>query len=1156
MKNKNRYLFKKRLLFFLISQIIVFTFWDVNLRAQQSSDEYLIFHITNFGINQLWTEQMKVGNPFLGEHNRVFPELNNTGRQGSQILLPMPTDEEMKLSDLELTDLISNKLQSAVTRARNNGIKEFEIQLVQNINTMGYADFNPFTPSRQKMVRKFEKIAYSSIGNVISNVEKDTRNISIDITTGSNGTMGFTESINSWKSYKKYIRSADFIDGRALIDPMRRTIIELGAEKVSISNVSKDWYAPTPIISQLFKGTQNVFLTKYLPTLEPSIGAQQTVKQLVKEFPNIKAFLFKSPTKESLGDTHVRRMTDQDAQFNVWRWQYDGTTVNLIKLANTRTSRQFRDYFKQPKNPIPNYTVDPKSKTEIGLVTRMVGKDNRTVLFGNGSGVQKTYDRFVTKYGRDNVKWIRTNPSAFQRQQIAWAFDAKNIVNTKNWSYRETVTDVYRNIPEIDTRVELPSKWRDFPPLDKTTVYNPPRIDPVPLISEPLNKWKGGSRIPNVGGVGGVMLSGGADVSGDMTKNSGFSLIFENPDGEIDIRKLRMFVTALWAVYFGDEGPGISIDPIAPNIDKHLVRYIGQVKNSDLGRVMRDADYEMKQLAVGLKTSNAQGFMSPMQIASKNKVVHVGAMSRFWFVPENMQFRQIGNALIFEDGQVSLKTEYLFSGKDGEGSPENEEFARFFTDHYWEIAEDYPVLFELFEYSKLVSLAHYLKEKQVPLLWFLLSNREMLITEDSPGTVDELIKKSAFSQDTIIVKGGVDLKSQSGHSNYIIDKEAADAIATALANYSPDVSQTEKQFAPTRIITFESATDEYSMVPMNDFTLSGSSASGEKYQTDFLFEKNSQPRLELARFYDMNLKTTHTFGEGWHLMIPLRVEPVGKTTVEFLNAVIPKTMQVHNLLTGEIESLEFSADRYTAAGYVPIEEEETNTVGLFIMSNGSFRLVDRIGSEFHFDQAGRLENMLLTWISDSEPDYSVKYKYSRQVLTGSSSLYRIEPVDNKTVEVLNVRLPERMKLIYKGKGSEEIFLFSKDNKYGIIGYLPLHEDVSKYTFMALMSDGSFILEDSDNSQYSFNSAGQLESVSIEAVESMTQDDRTINFEYELDKTGLRINRAIVRSLGSGKNLYHINYQYGDDGRLISTVDSEGKTKKIIYDDELGVIALQ
>ena len=89
-------------------------------------------------------------------------------------------------------------------------------------------------------------------------------------------------------------------------------------------------------------------------------------------------------------------------------------------------------------------------------------------------------------------------------------------------------------------------------------------------------------------------------------------------------------------------------------------------------------------------------------------------------------------------------------------------------------------------------------------------------------------------------------------------------------------------------------------------------------------------------------------------------------------------MIVENRLSGEQEILEFSADRYAAVGYVPGDEESSSNVGLFLMADGSFRLADKIGSEYQFDQSGRMTAMIIN------NDYVVEYEYGWETAAASA----------------------------------------------------------------------------------------------------------------------------------------------------------------------------
>src|SRR5262245_8595975 len=66
------------------------------------AEDALTFHISDFGVNQHWSRDLRVGQDFVAAdpahpdksfHNRAFPALD--ARPGAQILIPMPTDAEL-----------------------------------------------------------------------------------------------------------------------------------------------------------------------------------------------------------------------------------------------------------------------------------------------------------------------------------------------------------------------------------------------------------------------------------------------------------------------------------------------------------------------------------------------------------------------------------------------------------------------------------------------------------------------------------------------------------------------------------------------------------------------------------------------------------------------------------------------------------------------------------------------------------------------------------------------------------------------------------------------------------------------------------------------------------------------------------------------------
>jgi hypothetical protein len=181
--------------------------------------------------------------------------------------------------------------------------------------------------------------------------------------------------------------------------------------------------------------------------------------------------------------------------------------------------------------------------------------------------------------------------------------------------------------------------------------YNPlPRSPRLPSISFSQQATHQ-SLSPHVGG---VMLSGKAKADGaskaEVNLGDGnFSLIVDGQNARLDPKIFRRFVTTLWAVYYGQTIPGISIDPMYQDpetgefSEKHMVRYIGKVINTDLGRVMREADYQMKKWSVGTERACIPGFKTPDDYSAGSRFRY-RSLSRFWLTPENMKWSKTGKS--------------------------------------------------------------------------------------------------------------------------------------------------------------------------------------------------------------------------------------------------------------------------------------------------------------------------------------------------------------------------------------------------------------------------------------------------------------------------------------------------------------------------------
>ena len=707
-------------------------------------------------------------------------------------------------------------------------------------------------------------------------------------------------------------------------------------------------------------------------------------------------------------------------------------------------------------------------------------------------------------------------------------------------------------IPPPATPPQLPSTSVVPPaaakPLSKIPNVNPP-IMPTPGTTNDTAAWKferpSSPPAPYVyftppvstNRVGGVMLQASATVSGggsarDLAPGN-FALVVDGANARPSPETFRRFVTALWAVYFSEGDPGISIDPIAPGINKHLVRYIGNVVNTDLGRVMREADYLMKKWAVGTERANIPGFKNPDDFIAKVGL-QASAHSRFWFVPEDMTFTRAGDMLLFSSGRMTVKTEYMSQGLSARSEPANDKFAELFTSQYNTIAASYPVYQELFEYAKLVSLAKYLKNSGVPLTWFLMANKDLVLTEDSPGTVDALAHGSNYYRN-LTMSGGVDMKTA---GRYVYDATAQAAMQEAMTRSSHEQSIRSTVSSAPEILpvaaqpfSFDVGKTSYSVVPQHALT-TGKDQWGNRYQTDIATSNGGKPGLELVRYFDTRSSAPSEFGSGWRLMVPYRIKPVGDDKREFLNVRVPVRMAIENLLTGREEVLTFSTDRYSIAGYVPDRLASSQVVGLFVMSNASFRLADKLGNEFWFDPAGVMTDTLF-----SGQD-RVHYEYlSHATDAFEQPPYEIRPADTETVEYRGEVLPKRIVVRDVARAAEETLAF--DLTQDIATYFPADDGVSQYRRLRWAPDTAYRLDDKHGNLVAFKNdrkfARLLPSLASEMIQSISMGNQKIDMNYGMTQDGrMVIAKAVLASGDDRGRRTAVQYNYNEDGTLGGT----------------------
>ncbi len=201
------------------------------------TDSGIVIHVTDFGINQ-WRPELAMGGSLEKAANRLFaPDAGVVG-----IAVPMPPDAMFNsVSPLALRAQIAKAVKGRIRKALARGEgSEFEVQIIQNINTLGYTD-----PARQMEVDRFGAIAYAAIGDVIEELEQEHHSVAARAVTLSNGTKVLAASVASLvRNGRPYLQGADLMDGRAMKPSVIRLARTLGENHVRLFITRGDLPAP------------------------------------------------------------------------------------------------------------------------------------------------------------------------------------------------------------------------------------------------------------------------------------------------------------------------------------------------------------------------------------------------------------------------------------------------------------------------------------------------------------------------------------------------------------------------------------------------------------------------------------------------------------------------------------------------------------------------------------------------------------------------------------------------------------------------------------------------------------------------------------------------------------------------------------------------
>jgi hypothetical protein len=182
-------------------------------------------------------------------------------------------------------------------------------------------------------------------------------------------------------------------------------------------------------------------------------------------------------------------------------------------------------------------------------------------------------------------------------------------------------------------------------------------------------------------------------------------------------------------------------------------------------------------------------------------------------------------------------------------------------------------------------------------------------------------------------------------------------------------------------------------------------------------------------------------------------------------------MAVVDLVTGRRELLSFSEDRYRIAGWVPETAASSKLIGLFPLSDGSFRLADKLGVNAAFDGSGRLTDLALS------SAYQVHFERANRLLARDfvKPPYALEPEGDETRSLGGASLPARLRL--HGPRGDEILALRTDAD--ILGYYPADES-SPMRMAAFLTNGEVRLLARSGDEIAFDQNGSFTAMLFES----------------------------------------------------------------------------
>lgn len=426
---------------------------------------------------------------------------------------------------------------------------------------------------------------------------------------------------------------------------------------------------------------------------------------------------------------------------------------------------------------------------------------------------------------------------------------------------------------------------------------------------------------------------------------------------------------AIRAVIFNNTVPQVSIDPKDPThpdaYPMENVTFSGGIEDTNFGSVLLNADYTMKQYAMGYDQnqqrirSSVPGYKSVLDMfVANNPDPSKKSYSRWWISPQQVTLKKDdpSSSFVFDSVKMQVLTEGLWPTNDPAWNQAAQAFAQNQTDNFDLFAAEIPSYYKTKQLAKIVSVVKWIKDNNIATDFTWAKNYQPNLVP-TPREVKMLVTPSQQASNGTYwnMYGGVTYATA---NTYNPDNGTASGMKSA----SQAVPTTKQDVH----WTFTQGGTQYDSVAVaaDAFRSLGAYATSS---TDMSFPTMGNLALNFQRVYSSFAGSQLGIGRGWDMM-PARLTNTKPGWFGVCNNVLSNHPWKLALDTMDGKRETFTFNNCTTGGYGA--DDPSFHSSLIHNSDGTFTITLTDQTQYIFDA-----NLNLIKVKD-EKGNMVSYNYS------------------------------------------------------------------------------------------------------------------------------------------------------------------------------------